>query len=346
VLGISWYSEPLQDVCVPLDRLIEQAHPNWLFRRLMSVGFVRGLFAFWVARSYDIIVTTLTGTAGCGLTLSFLEACLGGNRKRVVVLEFFRGPGPRGRLKRAAYVIRHWLIVKPTIRRAVRAIHVLTDWERQHYSNLFGVDVNRFTYIPFPQRELKDELPLKSTNGTFRVVSSGRYACDWETLFKAAEGRDWALTVVCSPADLPRVQRLNSTGKARILHDLSDEAYHATIRSASVYVLCLKELEVSSGHMRVRDAIRAGSPIVATMTKGLEGYLTHDETALLVEPGNYLAVREAVEYLREHPERQTQLAERAFNDARERTMEDYLVQVRQFVLSQLSNHDDLGVNRS
>ena len=71
---------------------------------------------------------------------------------------------------------------------------------------------------------------------------------------------------------------------------------------------------------------------VATQTRGLDGYLTNHETALLVEPGNYLDLRKAIRVLLEDPGYRMQLARRAFDAAGRRTAEDYIARVKALVL--------------
>ena len=96
---------------------------------------------------------------------------------------------------------------------------------------------------------------------------------------------------------------------------------------AAVYVLSLLERERSSGHVRISDVTRAGTPIVATAVKGIEGYIDHGETGLLVPPGDVLLLRAAVNRLLSNVPLRRTLARNAFDQAVKHTREDYMQQV-------------------
>jgi len=165
------------------------------------------------------------------------------------------------------------------------------------------------------------------TVDTRSVVCSGREACDWETVFKAAEGQDWRLRIICSRRNLPRVQQLNRNGIAEVLYEIPWEAHLSQLERAAVYVLSLFERERSSGHCRISDATRAGTAIVATAVKGITGYIDDGETGLLVPPGDALRLRTAVNRLLADAPYRWALARNAFDQAAKHTREDYMERI-------------------
>lgn len=143
------------------------------------------------------------------------------------------------------------------------------------------------------------------------------------------------MTAVCTPSDLDLVKYLARTSGATVLCNISPKEHEDLLKSSAVYVISLHERFVSVGQVRVMNAIRAGVPIVATSVVGLEGYLANNETALLVDPGDFLAMRQAVGRLLAHPEEGRTLAMRAFELSKHRTFERYKRDIRAFVHGQL-----------
>jgi len=324
------YSQYLSDMGVSLDELIQNRYPQWFVRFANRVGLVRGFLFFWLGRSHELLVTACD-VPGSWTTL-FLEAWVRRRGQRVVLLEFIRKqPGPSA-WRRLVYPLWFRAIAKPAVQRAMRVGHVLTSWELDHYAAMFEVPKDRFHFIPWPLRSKGDKLPSPSSlSDTQMVLSSGRHACDWDTLFRAARGREWPLTVVCTKRDLAHVQRLNRGGRARILCDIGLAEHQTLLRSAAVYVMSMRETMGSTGQVRLANAVRAGVPVVATRIRGLDGYIIDGETGLLVEPGDWAGLREAIERLLADPGERRRLRRRAFERASEWTREQYFASVRRLV---------------
>lgn len=331
ILADTWYAGMLKDVCVSFDQLLRDTYPGWAVRLVNRSSLLRGLFLFWLGRSYSLIVT---GYRHPGMEVAtVLEALFHRGSRRVVLLEFFRRKAARSRRKQFLHSALWGLVLKPSIQRAMAAAHVLTDWEREHYARMIGVEVDRLFYIPWPLRGRSDQFaPAKPSAGAPMVLSSGRSMCDWETLFEAFEGASWPLTVICDKRDLPRIEELNHNNRARILSEIPFQEHEREMRDAAVYVLCLAEQEISSGHVRLSDATRAGTPVVASKVRGLESYVADGETGLLVEPGNPAALRAAIERLLGDPPLSSRLAKEAFERAGEHTTDEYREQIRALIL--------------
>jgi glycosyltransferase involved in cell wall biosynthesis len=192
--------------------------------------------------------------------------------------------------------------------------------------------VARFRFVPYPLLyEASDRTTGRrepETSGL--VVSSGRAFCDWETLFAAADGADWSLTVICSKEDFPQVAKLNKNGRASVYCEISREDHDRLLSQAALYVVCLKEGFVSSGHVRMRTATDAGVPILASSVRGLEGYVDHGN-ARLVPPSHPAALRAGIDDLLSNAVERRRLAERARAWANTWTHVDYVNRLRELV---------------
>ena len=326
--GISdtWYAEPLG--LASLDGVVRGRLGEALIRRRWS----RGPLLWLAGRRKQIVVTTLATTPRSFL---ILERLFPRRTPYLVVLEFIPVIGrdaqslwgaPGGRARRLlARLVWRWLTV-PTLRRSLLMAQCLTEWETRRSAAELGVPVDRFRLIPwFRCAHTPDHGDRAARAG---VLASGRAACDWETVFSAAAGQDWPLTVVCSRQDLELVSRLNQDNSARVLCEISKEAHRAEVASCLVYLLALRDAEVSSGQVRLSDAWEAGTPVVASAVRGLEGYLNDGHNSLVFPPGDAARARAAVTGLLGDQDLWARLQESAAEHATHWTRDDYLGELR------------------
>jgi glycosyltransferase involved in cell wall biosynthesis len=318
ILADTWYTAHLSPSYVPLQPQLQHCLPGPLARAARRFGVIRGLLIFVLVWSYDAVILAAHGP-GTG-TVVILEA-LFRRRRRIILLEFMHG--------RPAYPLWFALVKRPALRRVLLLAHTLTAFEQERYARLYGLPRERFAYVQWPLRFASDRLPPCMPDDNATVVCSGRAACDWETVFRAAHSAAWPLTVVCSAADLPRVERLNRCGRARVLSEISADEHQRLVSTAAVYILCLQETDASAGQVRLTTAVRSGTPVVATRVRGLEGYALDGVTALLVNPRDAAALRTRVDELLSNPARRERLRSDAFAYAARWTMEQYVARLDQ-----------------
>src|SRR5438034_1110887 len=233
--------------CASIEEALAARFPAGLLRLANRLGPLRGILIF-AAASGAKRVALPKNAAGTGTFLA-LEGALG--RRRTVLVAFLVREPPKARWRRLLY--RAWLglVERPAVRRAMRAGHVLTEWERREYASLYGIPIERLRLVPWARSRAGGELPPFVSDAAAGVVCSGRAECDWEAMFGAARGRGWPLTVICGKRDLPRVQRLNADGRAEVFCELSRSEHDERVRASAVYVLCLKDGGPSAGHVRL-----------------------------------------------------------------------------------------------
>jgi glycosyltransferase involved in cell wall biosynthesis len=210
--------------------------------------------------------------------------------------------------------------------------HVLTDDERTEYAAKYGLSAERLVKVRWPLCRTGAGSLAEITGEFRRVLSSGRAGSDWETLFRAADGADWSLTVICSSIDEQRVRNL-SRGRADVHAELDRAAHDSILRASDVYVMAMKERGVSAGHVRLMAAVEAGVPVVASEIRALEEYVVPGETAVMISPGAASALRREVDALLEDPSRRQVLRDAALARARAWTHKDYFERMRALILS-------------
>lgn len=311
-LAPDWHAVEIGDPCVSIESVLSARHGRLLLRTAALFGPLRGLLIYRLSSGFDRVglVQKAPGTT----TFALLEGWLNRRRDRLVLLTFLPRPLPAPPLRRAAY--RAWaaLIERPAVRRSMRAAHVLSPAERERYSVLYRLPVERFRLIPWAFSRRGDPAPHEGERTG--VVSSGRAHCDWETLFAAARIGGWELTVVCSERDRQRVEALNREGVARVLCEISREEHDRLLRGCAVYALCLRDDGPSAGHVRLMAAVDAGLAVVASDVPGMDGYVEPDHTALVVPRGDPRRLASAIGSLLENPARRIELTERAAERSR------------------------------
>jgi len=278
LIADGWYSW-ITDLPAFSDWLARRPRPlTWAAR----AGPVRGLLLFALSLRRDRVAVLHDGPGWRSLLLA---RALLGRRRKLVVFHYIDLPG-RGRWRG----VERW-----ALRRALAVAQALTPEEAAEYPRRLGVEPGRIRCVPFAWRTAEGDAP---PGGERRgVISAGRAFCDWETLFAAAEGAGWPLTVVCSAEDRPRVDRLNAGGRAEVRTDVPDDGMPGLLRAAEVCVIAMRDSGVSQGQVRLCQAVDNGTPIVATDVAALRTYVDPGRSAVLVAPGDAEGLRAEVDRL-------------------------------------------------
>jgi glycosyltransferase involved in cell wall biosynthesis len=312
-------------------RSLDEAVNRWPKRLrplVWRLGPVRAATLLIAGRKHHAIATIRRDPGWRSL---LLLSALCHRQPKLVVLHFIDQPlrrdGLRGEIDELWRPLERWCL-----RRTLLRGHVLTAWEAELYSHHYGIDQNRFGFVPFAWRQTPAGSPVAFRPATERtgVIAAGRVSCDWATLFAAAQDQDWTLTVVCPGSDRAEVEALNTGGRALVTTDLSTEEAQALLAVSAVSVIATYETGVSQGHVRLRSAVDSGVPVVASHTRSMDGYVEDGRTALLVAPGDVDALREAVNRLLDGPAIRDQIAQAAWERAERWTWEDYLAAISAF----------------
>ena len=277
-------------------------------------------------------------------TLPALAVCaLPPARRRAFVLELVRRPPPASAWRRALGRLWGAAVEAPLLRRAAAGAQTMTGWEADEIATALGLDRGRVHHVPWALCETGTTPPAAISPGSRAVFASGRTACDWPTLFAAADGAAWELTVACSRRDLPEVRRL-AGGAAEIRCEIPWDEHVATLRASAVYAIVLADRGLSAGHVRLMSAVENGAPVVASAVRPLEGYAVDGETALLAPPGDPERLRAAVDALLADPRRRAEIRDAALDRARSWTYADYFTRLRELIAPALGLAP--GVHRS
>ena len=315
VVTSGWYAANIGEGFVAIEDAIGRGP---LARALGRLRAVRGLQIHLAARRGR--GAALLRLERGALTALCLAAVLGG--PPVVILELIPDRPPRSPWKRVLARARFALVERPAVRRGMRAGQVLSAAERDRVAAAYGIPPERLRHVPWALCRTGTASP-EPPAGRAGVLSSGRAACDWETLFEAAAGAAWPLTVVCGAADRERVEALNRDGRARILSEVSREHHDRLVGSTAVFAIVLVDDGLSSGQVRLMTATELRAPVVVSAVETLADYVVDGETAVAVPVGDPARLRSEIDAMLADPERAGALAGAALERARARTYRDY-----------------------
>ena len=262
----------------PAQEALADAYPAPLVRLAGRLSPLRGLLLFHLARRARGLALT-AGEPGV-TTLLLGEAWL--RRRRAIVLLEVIERRPQRPLRRRAYEAWRRFVVRPALRRAVAGAQAMSAIDERRLAEELGGTPAAVRRIDWARSTGAPQPPAPGPRRG--VLSSGRAWCDWETLFAAAAGREWPLTIVCAGSDHERVAALNRDGRARVLTDVPRDEHDRLLGEAAVYAIALRDDAPSAGHVRLMAATDAGTPVVAGRIPALAGYLEDGVTARLVPP--------------------------------------------------------------
>ena len=212
----------------------------------------------------------------------------------------------------------------------------MTRWEREHYTKMFGVEMGRFVWVPFPMNRL-EPCPESVRKISNRIMSSGRQSCDWSTLIcSVTDLSQYQLLIVHSKKDLNILRRLSLPRNCELLCDIPQLEHDKLLSESVCYVISLLETEGSSGHVRLSHAVHLGIPVIITSISGIEEYVIDGKTAIVVPPGNPMALRKAIQRLMEDPSLQSTLAKNAKDSAGKWTRSQYFNRLSELIRKEMA----------
>jgi glycosyltransferase involved in cell wall biosynthesis len=173
---------------------------------------------------------------------------------------------------------------------AVDRVVVFSENQRSTLAELVGIDPSRILVVEFGID--LDEIGAIECSDTGTVVAAGRdRGRDWPTLVTASAGTGWTVDLVT------RMQQVRSLDLPPeiVLHGyVPRDEYLALMARASVVVVPTDVREYPTGQTVLLEAMAMGKACVVTDTPAMSDYLTHDQNAWLVPPGDPVALRAAI----------------------------------------------------
>ena len=215
---------------------------------------------------------------------------------------------------------------------------------RDHFIQL-GAPEDRIVLIPFAVDECFFSPSEDTPSDPRYIVSVGETRHrDYDTLIEAVDGLDVRLTILASGSWYAREKNTQAGDESRLPDNvemsgrLSLNDLRAVYARAQFVVLPVYDLVYSAGATAALEAMGMGKAIIATRSRGLMDYVTDGETGILVDEGDSLAMREAIQYLLERPDEAIRMGHNARQRVeRELTLDTYVQNIVQVLNAYTQN---------
>ncbi len=222
------------------------------------------------------------------LIVALVRALTGRRHTRLVLVGFILTER-QGRLHR-------WLrrLYFDTVFSVVDMAIVHSRVEAVRYAEQFARRRTRFEFIPWGSHidNLDALAKAPPESGAADVLCAGRSGRDYPTLFKALAGQPLRVKVVCDLAEA--VAGCEPAENIQVLDKCYGADYLRELLHARCVAVPLSVGDISAGQMVLLQAMEMGKPVVLTRTATTVDYVTDGQEALLVEPGDPIALRNAV----------------------------------------------------
>lgn len=241
-----------------------------------------GAYALRVWRqgaSSDVVVT-----GRCGQMYAALRGLLPWRAKPHVLLGVEWLHRHRRWWRRLVSVWDHRLIA-----RGAWKIQVYCESEAADYADYYGIDPNKFVWIPYCTDV--DDYCFPAVEGNY-VFSGGTQDRDYDTLFRAVEGMPAELRVAVREDRLPAGPL---PGNVRVLGRLPKDEFWSALAGARVVVLSLDpDVMRRPGVITYVTAMRLGKCVVVNDPRGARSYVADGTTGLVVPARDPAALRDAL----------------------------------------------------
>jgi glycosyltransferase involved in cell wall biosynthesis len=228
---------------------------------------------------FDVLVT-----GRCGQMYAALRGLLPGRRKPHVLLGVEWLYRHKRWWRKLVSVWDHRLIA-----RGAWKIQVFCESEAADYAHYYGIDRNKFVWIPYCTDV--DDRRYPTTEGNY-VFSGGTQDRDYDTLFRAVEGLPVELRVAVRP---DRVSTDRRPENVRHLGRLPKDEFWSNLAGARVVVLSLDpEVMRRPGVITYVTAMRLGKCVVVNDPRGARSYVADGETGLVVPARDPAALKAAL----------------------------------------------------
>jgi glycosyltransferase involved in cell wall biosynthesis len=175
------------------------------------------------------------------------------------------------------------------IARGTWKIQVFCESEASDYAGYYGIDRNKFVWIPYCTDV--DESTYSVAEGDY-VFTGGTQDRDYDTLFRAVKGLPLELHVA---AREDRVNATQACENVRLLGRLAKDEFWSSLARAKVVVLSLDpDVMRRPGVITYVTAMCMGKCVVVNDPRGARSYIADGKTGLVVPARDPGALRTAL----------------------------------------------------
>jgi glycosyltransferase involved in cell wall biosynthesis len=263
---------------------------------------------FRARRKYDVVIT---GFERMACLFALLQRLPYIRRTPHLFLDAFPYVPDRGLIRRIKS-----LIVRQILLSADRTV-AFSDRQRAIWSRTFSLPPEKFPVIPYYAAVAATR--YHASRGDY-VFAGGDTERDYLTLIQAVSGLRYR--VIISALDRGKFQGIDIPHNIEIV-TTSHEEYVKLLAGAAVVVVPLRKGTLRfAGQQTYLSAMSMGKPVIVA-DEGADEYIHNGDTGIIVEPGDALAMREAIVKLMENPDFAEGIACRAHAAAKQYSPDRY-----------------------
>lgn len=280
-----------------------------IFRRLetqLRSDVYMATISWWKSRSHSL---TFTWSERAGIPLAALNRLSGSNNRFVTMFQCWSERQELAITRFNLFNVMNEIIVHCTSMKEnlVRLGAPKEKVKIVHYS----IDQNFFS----PDTDTEQSTPM--------IVSVGEpRSRNYPLLFQAVDGLPVRLTVAGFGHWYAREKKGSLKGpipaNVSMTKHLSQAELKTLYARSQFVVLPIQDLVYSAGATAALEAGSMARAVVAFRSRGIVDYIIDGETGILVEPGNIMEMRNAIQFLLAHPKE----ARRMGQNARQRIVEE------------------------
>lgn len=257
--------------------------------------------AFLRLSAYDIVVAYHGKN---GVPLALLRALTGRRTPKLVILNFtVRGP-----IENLPWLLRFAM-------RGVDCVTYPTQGEMAHSNSVLRMPLHKVRIVPpayvpieYVDRYIRPAVSSNPQEGEY-IMASGRSFRDYATLLEAVRDLDVKLVINTRPFCL---RGLNVPDNVQVNDLLPIPEYFRLLANAQFVVVPLQDVDHGSGESHLGQIMAAGKAVVLTQNPSAEELVRDGETGIVVKAGDVRGMRNAIEYLLQHPGVARQMGESAY----------------------------------
>lgn len=287
---------------------------------------------FWLAikalmqvsrKPYDLV---LAWEGKNGFPFAFLRSLLGRRRPKFVIL----GYNHRG-------IIAHFPGLTRFALKSVDRLVVFSKWEASHLHEQLGIPKEKVVfslhgYYDVDKACTSDTAESADSPRDDFIFSPGRSYRDYATLARAVEGLPVRVVINARPFNIRGISFPSNV----VINDLvPTREFYDLLKQARFVVVPLMSIQHSGGDSVILQAMAARKAVIATRSPSSETYIDDGITGLLVPPGDAGKLREAINFLLDHPSEAVQMGERARQIYEDRHTPQAIARDRYMILEQV-----------
>lgn len=206
--------------------------------------------------------------------------------------------------------------------KAIDRYVVWANHEIKCYSQEFGLPENKFIFIPYHTTLETVHFQVKDKGYLF---SGGNFARDYKTLINAVKGLPVRLLIACTRPEIFKHIEIPENVEVK---GFSHDEYIKKMAACRINIVPLAAgLLHSGGQQTFLNSMFMKKPTIVTDPKGGADYIENNVDGILTQPGDVLALRNAIMELYEDPPKARWMGENAGRKVHGYSTEAHFVEI-------------------